>query len=41
MNQSIGIKRYTVYYEWVLVVIARNVFQTTGEQAQSVSATAK
>ena len=41
MSQSIGIKRYTVYYEWVLVVIARNVFQTTGEQAQGVSATVK
>jgi hypothetical protein len=40
MDQSIGIKRYTVYYEWVLVVIARNVFQTT-EQARNVSATVK
>lgn len=41
MNQSIGTERCAVYYEWVLVVIACNAFQTTGEQAESVGATAR
>jgi hypothetical protein len=39
MKQSVGTELCAVYYEWVLVVIACNVFQTTGEQAQRVGAT--
>lgn len=40
MKQSIGTERCAVYYEWVLLVIACNVFQTTGDQAERVGARA-
>jgi hypothetical protein len=41
MNQSIGTEQCAVYYEWVLVVVACHAFQTTGQQVESVGATAR